>query len=165
MVIKKTRSIDELVPNDYAKHPVWELVHERSEAPETAVRAVQRLPVNDLQARIVGLKVTLANGDDVWARLSNVDLVRPELNEHFLSISVEHNGKWCHLARYHDPGRSRFGPERLAAFLELPVTKVFPIIFDLSTIAVGAKGALRGVIRAEPLTRLSRQELVKLALG
>jgi hypothetical protein len=79
-------------------------------------------------------------------------------------VKIEHRGEWFELARYFDSDYARRSPDRLAAFLGLRVTEVFPIAYDISNVARGDPAVVKGVIQAEPEERLSPEELVQLAL-
>jgi hypothetical protein len=91
------------------------------------VRSVTVLPVSKVTGKIVGTPVLLASGREVWALIGNVDSTNPRLTEHFLTLSIEREGKWFHLARYHDCDYAERGPDALAQFLGVPVTDIFPI--------------------------------------
>jgi hypothetical protein len=47
----------------------------------------------------------------------------------------------------------------------LTIKDVFPIEYDISLVAAGAADSLRGVVRQEPRRRLSRSELIAMAVG
>jgi hypothetical protein len=113
---------------------------------------------------IVGTEVRLANGNRVWALVGNVDTTNARLTEHFLTLSVERNGRWFALARYHDFDHTERGPEALANFLDLGIDEVFPIAFDLRAYAQGDGEALCGIVRREPRERLSHAEIIAMAV-
>jgi hypothetical protein len=96
--------------------------------------------------------------------LGNVSLANAETTAHFLSVSVLHADQWFHLARYHDAGRAEHGPNALASFLGLAVPQVFPFTYDISRWCIGLPNTVRGTVPAEPLVRLSRAELIALAV-
>src|SRR5687768_12561741 len=106
-------------------------------------RPVRRTPVAKLTGKMVASRVTLANGHKPWALIGNVDLNNPELTKHFVSLSIENEGLWFHLARYHDHDYAARGPQQLAAFLGLPVGAVFPISYDVSDEVTGDKEAAK----------------------
>ena len=83
---------------------------------------------------------------------------------HFLSLSVPSQGEWFHLARYHDSDYAENGPVALAQLLGLTVAEVFPITYDLTSYVSGEASALKGTILAEPRERLSRDEIISLAV-
>jgi hypothetical protein len=68
------------------------------------------------------------------------------------------------LARYHDFDYAERGPEALARFLSLPVEEVFPIAFDIRAYAHGDPHALCGSVRQELRERLSRAEIIAMAV-
>jgi hypothetical protein len=93
-----------------------------------------------------------------------VDERSPRLTEHFLTLSVLHDGRWFVVSRYHDVDYVENGPEALAQFLALSIDEVFPIAYDLRPLAKGDPAALAGKIFKEPRERLSRAEIVAMAV-
>jgi hypothetical protein len=147
---------------DFVKNPVWEFFNDDSIG-ETTVHPVEQLPVGNLNNKIVGTQVELANRVHVWAMISNVDTRNPRSTEHFLTISIERNRQWFNLARYHDVNYAEKGPEALAQFLHLPIGEVFPIAYDITQCATGDPAALTGKILKEPRERLSQAQLITMA--
>jgi hypothetical protein len=161
-----SKPIDQVSYSELSDHPVWEFVPESEDHDETWVRPVRHLPVNSLAGCLVATRVRLANGSSELAILSNIDLDDTPQNEHFLSLSViKTNRETFHLARYHDIDYVQSGPSALAEFLGLTIKDVFPIEYDISLVAAGAADSLRGVVRQEPSRRLSRSELIAMAVG
>lgn len=158
-----TKAIESLRVSDLRATPVWEYVNCEG-ADETAVRAVKRVPVQSLDGRLVGTEVELANGARVWALIGNIDADDPRLTEHFITLSVERNGQWFTLARYHDVDYAENGPEALARFLGLPVGDMFPISYDVRKYVRGDPAALAGKVLKEPREKLSRAEIIALAV-
>ena len=159
------KPVDQLLISDLSRFPVWQFVdNETYGVDETMVEPVRTLPVDHLQNRVVGTQVRLANGINRWAIIGNVSLNSPKQTKHFLTMSIEHDGKWFHLARYHDVDWLPRGPEALAASLGLAAQDVFPISFDLSGKVPGNSGVLCGTICQNPSERLSSKELIALAL-
>ena len=68
------------------------------------------------------------------------------------------------MARYHDFDADERGPLVLAAFLELPVEAVFPITYDISRSCIGDAGALIDTIDSQPRERLTRAQIIALAV-
>jgi hypothetical protein len=157
------RTADKLDVSDLSESHVWEYVND-DEEDERAVRPVRTTPVECLGNRLVGTHVTLANGARVWAILGNADTRDPRATRHFLTMRIERSGKWFDLARYHDFHFETNGPLQLAAFLGLAVDQVFPISYDLRPYAKGMTDALVGMVTKEPAERLSRADIVDLAL-
>lgn len=153
----------DLTPVDFGVHPVWrnDLSDEKSDGELTYI-PVKKLPVESLKNKVIGIQVTLANGEKKWARMSSIRLSDARRTEQFLSISIEKDGKWFSLRRYFDPGHHRAGPDALAEFLGLDVNDVFPIAYDLRPYAIGEDAAIVGLIPREPRERLSKDELHKL---
>lgn len=163
MVATSIRSVSSLRISDLEKYPVWQFAGD-DEGDGTSLRAIKRLPVSGLTGKIVGTAVLLANGNRVWALIGNLDTRNARMNEHFLTLSVEHNGKWFHLARYHDLDYGDRGPDALARFLGLLIDDVFPISYDVRKYAKGEADALTGTVSKEPRVRLSRAEIIAMAV-
>ena len=157
------KQVEDLRVSDLQAHPVWQY-SDSDDGLETSVMPVKRIPVTSLLGKLVGTTVTLANGKEVWAVIGNVDEKNPRLTQHFLTLSVECDGRWFVLARYHDFNRNESGPTALAKFLKLPVDEIFPIKYDIRGISKGKTEALVGYIRREPLEKLSREQIISLAV-
>lgn len=158
-----TKQVDELTADDFRSAPVWEYVN-NDEAGECTVRPVRKLPVKDLNNRLVGVEIKLNCGNTFYGMLGNIDAQNPKNNEHFLTISIERKGKWFHLARYHDWDHSKKGPIALAKFLKLDVDDVFPIRYDIRPVVEGNPKSLADKIEIEPRKKLSRSEIIALAV-
>jgi hypothetical protein len=154
------KPVEKLTISDLSVNPVWEYVT----AGETVVTPVDDLPVDSLQARVVGTRIQLANGSRLWAIVSGISLKNPRSTRHFLTLSVENHGAWFHLARYHDVDYDQRGPKQLAKFLGLPVSSVFPIEYDLSGLVSADIVLVKGTIPLVPQERLSEDELIQIAL-
>jgi hypothetical protein len=157
------RQISALSIGDLAKHPVWKY-SDSDDHGEPSVRPISRVPVSSLSGKVVGTKVRLASGTEVWALIGNIDSRNQRLNQHFVTISIEHDGLWFQLARYHDHDHVFRGPAELARFLKRAVDEVFPITYDIRPFALGAADALTGVIGKDPVERLSRAQIIALAV-
>ena len=124
------KPVNLLTVSDLASSPVWEFAtneEEKGVVDETYVEPVIQVPVSSLAGRIVGTLITLSNGRRVRAMISNIDTTSETLTEQFMTLSVENDGNWFHLARYHDFDYTQRGPEQLAQFLGLGADDVFPI--------------------------------------
>ncbi len=160
--IKKT---EELTVADLKAFPVWQFVNDDEHVMgETAVRPIDKTPVKDLGRCLIGAPVLLANGSEVWALIGNVDARSPRRTQHFLTLSVFHKDRCFMMARYHDLDRNERGPFALAEFLKLPIGEVFPISYDLSQYCLGEAAALVGQIEREPREKLTRTEIIALAV-
>jgi hypothetical protein len=146
----ESRSVDALTPMELARQPVWEFVNDDSQPDETYVCPVREVPVDSLANRVAAAEVSFQNGRRVWALLGNVDVNAPRLTRHFLTLSLYIDHAWFHLARYHDFDIEERGPGALANQLELPLSEVFPIQYDLSQIVIGDANVVRGAVPAEP---------------
>ena len=125
---------------------------------------MKRVPVANLNGKLIGTEVILANGQRVWALIGNVHPSKPRITEHFLTISLVRDGHWFHLARYHDIDAVSRGPTALAAFLKLPIDDVFPIAYDVRRFGKGDPATLSGHIPKKPRERLSRKKVISLIL-
>jgi len=162
-MIENVKPVDSLQVADLQAHPVWQYTN-REGVDETFVRPVKRLPVDCLDNMVVGTQVILANGKRVWATICNVDSTDAKVNEHFLTLSIERNGRWFTLARYHDFDYTDRGPAALAQFLGLSVDQVFPIAYDIQQYAKGSVTALSRHVQKEPREQLSQDELMAMAV-
>src|SRR6266404_9699308 len=100
-MIENIKSVESLTVADLQAHPVWEWLND-DEIGDTMMQPVEELPVESLDNRLVGTQIRLANGSQVWALIGNFDVSNPRSTQHFLTLSIEHDGKRFHLARYHD---------------------------------------------------------------
>ena len=156
-----SKSIETLTITDLRKFPVWEFTNDER---EILVRSVKKTPVNHLRGRVVGTQVRLANGVTLWAILGNIDARDSTLNEHLLTLSVLRGNRRFSMARYHDIDREKRGPQQLAKFLGFPISQVFPITYDLRPICKGISSALVGKIEKEPTEKLTREQIIDLAV-
>lgn len=156
----KPTPVDQLRVADLERWPVWRFVTAKGD--ETCVVPSKAAPVKSLGGYVVATQVRLRDGTLKWALIGNASRTSRELNEHLLTISIEHQGKWMTLARYHDVGVEAFGPAGLAEFLGNSIDGVFPIRFDIRKVVGGVCPALEGEINKEPMRRLGRDELIRL---
>jgi hypothetical protein len=161
---ENVKPIEWLKVADLEANPVWQYTSD-DRGGETLVRPVKGIPVNSLTGRVIGTQARLANGVRVWVLIGNIDAENPRFTEHFLTLSIERNGKWFALARYHDFDYAERSPEALARFLALPIDDVFPITFDVRPFAQGDPAALAGSVLKEPREKLTRAEIVELAVS
>lgn len=148
-MMDNVKAVDALTVADLQTFALWQYTS-REDADETYVRPVKRTLVANLTGKVVGTQVTLANGERIWALIGNVDTRNPRMTEHFLTLSVEREGQWFTLARYHDFDIAESGPEALSQFLGLAVDDVFPISYDIRSVAKGDEAALQGQVRKAP---------------
>jgi hypothetical protein len=157
------KKLEDLTPADLENFPVWQYVNS-DKSGETLVRPVKKMPVKSLTGRVVGTQVRLANGASVCALIGNLDADNPQLTHHFLTLSIFRNGRWFTMARYHDFDASERGPQALASFLSLQINEVFPILYDIGRFSLGDRAALTGTIEAEPREKLTRAQIIALAV-
>lgn len=162
-MISISKPIDNLDATDLERYPVWQYANS-DQLGETVVQPVKRVPVINLSNKVVGDYVHFANDADVLGLLGNFDVKNAKLTKHFLTLSIWNNGKWYCLPRYHDFDYSERGPAELAALLKLSVDEIFPISFDIRRFSKGNEAVLAGQILKDPLERLSRAEIIALAV-
>jgi hypothetical protein len=162
-MITDIKRVDQLTVADLVAHPVWQFTN-REGADETFVRPVKRVPVSDLAGKVIGVQVTLAGGRRAWALVGNVNLKNVELTRHCITFSIERDGQWFMLARYHDFDYASKGPEALSRFLGLQTDEVFPIAYDIQAYSLGEAAVLSGLILKDPRERLTRAEIIALAV-
>lgn len=159
------QSLEKMSVEELARHPVWRMVFDDDlDDDQVFVTPVERLPVRTLSNKLVVTNVVLSNGESRLAMLGNIDPENARKTRHFLMASLYDQGRWFHLARYHDSNVSTSGPHALAAFLRLPMKAVFPISYDIRAFVRGDPEALAGTIPAEPEERLSRERIIALAV-
>lgn len=156
-------SINDLTPSALEHYPVWEFIN-NDELGETAMRPVENLPIRRLENCLIGTRVSLANGDKLWAVLGNFNPDNPSLNEHFLTMSVEWGGHWFTLARYHDHDYDVHGPASLATFLGKKIDEIFPVSYDIRACVNNNSDVLKGVIREKPLFCLRRSDIIRFSV-
>jgi hypothetical protein len=157
--------VTDLNPEAFRHAAVWEYTNDDSARDgELLVRPVLKRRVRDTRNRVIGTEARLADGTILPAMVGNVDQSDPVATQHFLPLSVWTGRRWFHLARYHDVERKTNGPGALSAALGRRVAEVFPVAYDLTSVVSGDPAVLRGKIEAKPSTRLSRAELIALAV-
>lgn len=157
------KSVSALQVSDLKKCPVWAYTNNDKQG-ELVVQAVKRLPVASLNGKLFGLQVKLANGRLLWALLGNLDAKNAGLTEHFLTLSIKVHSEWFNLARYHDHDYEQRGPKALSRLLTLPIDDIFPISYDVRQFVQEAPAHLAGKILKEPRKRLTREEIIALAV-
>ena len=75
-MIENIKPAETLMVADFKAHPVWKFLND-DEIGETMARPVEKLPVETLDNRLVGTKVRLANGLEIWGLLGNFDVTNP----------------------------------------------------------------------------------------
>jgi hypothetical protein len=160
-MIENVKPAESLMVADFQAHPVWEFLYD-DEIGETMVQPVEKLPVEDLDNRLIGAQVRLSNGSRVWAFIGNFNVTNPRDTQHFLTLSIEHDGKLFPLARYHDVGFEEHSPDMLARFLGVHVDDVFPITVDVRRYVRGDPAALTAIVTKEPQEKLTDAELIAL---
>jgi len=160
----RAKPVSTLRPTHLTRNPISRFVS--PDVPdETWVSPISGRRTSSLVGKVVGTNVVFADGTECWALFGNVDPTNAERTEHFLALSLYLNGKWFHLARYHDVDVKTRGPRALAAALERHTSKVFPIRYDWRPFLRGDFPALLGVVRQHPRKRLTRAQVIALAVS
>ncbi len=155
-------SLPELNISDIEFSSCWRFTNSFED--ELEIEAIPDCSYDDLSGLIIGTQIKLADGSTVWALLQNISRAGQEVNDHFLTVTINQNGEWFTLARYHDINRQIFGPNSLALFLGRTIQDIFPMTYDLRDILNADTEKLIGTIHEQPANRLSRQELISLSL-
>ena len=154
------KTIDTISVGDIQSNPVWKFFS----GGDMAIEPVKKTPCTTLNGRIVGTQVELADGTMVWALLGNIDTENPAFSKHFMTLSIESSGDWFHLARYHDYDYDERGPAKLSEWLNKPLDQVFPIAYDIRHVFHGESVALKGKFEREPSGKLTRAEIIAMAV-
>jgi hypothetical protein len=154
------KTIDTISVGDIQANPVWKFCR----GGDMAIEPVTRIPCKTLNGRIVGTQVELADGTIVWALLGNINTENPAFSKHFMTLSIESSGDWFHLARYHDYDYDDRGPQKLSEWIGKPLERVFPIAYDIRHVFKGESVALKGKIEKEPSGKLTRAEIIAMAV-
>jgi len=165
MWFKRERRVpaEELTEAMLRECPVWEFCNEDGIG-ETVVRPVKKLPVVDTRGCLLACEFQLADGSRLFGQMRNLSLHDEEKNRHFLSIGVFVHGVLERLALYHEAWYDEQDPGAFAAKLAKRIEDVFPISYDVSSLATGSPACVKGTIPREPARRLSRDALIKLAI-
>jgi hypothetical protein len=157
-------SIDSISVSDLVTNPVWRFKSNSQSDTGIELVSIKKIPCKNLNDKLVGCQVQLADHSKVWCLIGNVDSMDPKMTQHFLTISIESNGKWFTLARYHDIDYDECGPQQLASFLGKPISSVFPIKYDIRPYSAGVESSLLGEISETPKEILSEDDLIDLAV-
>lgn len=157
------KNFNDLCVNDILEHPIWRFTNNNPQD-ELEIEAIDGSNLTDLGGVTLSSKVTFADGSSQLALFQNVSLAGQKVNDHFLSLTIEKDGEWFPLARYHDVAFDRHGPLQLSSFVGKKVQDVFPIEYDLREILKSHASRLVGVVHAEPPVRLTDEQLISLAL-
>ena len=89
--------VEKLEPSAFFQSPVWEFILPSISPEGSSIAPVLELPVENLVNRLVGTKILLNNSTFFDGMVGNIDVVNPELNRHFLTVSIWIDGAWFHL--------------------------------------------------------------------
>lgn len=155
--------LDALRPHHFEAARVWRFAN-REKSSDFLILPEKGVPLDDLSGKIIGTQVELACGRIVWALLGNIDIRHPEWLEHYLTYSLFHGDRWFSVARYHDADYHKNGPNGLARSLGRTVSEIYPIEYDISWSCKTPSPCLTGKILPEPKRKLSREQLIKMAV-
>ena len=148
------------------KHPVWEFLNDdEHSAGDTAMRPVKKIPVDRFDGRLFGTTVVLADGSRLPAAISDLAFGPKKYRHHFRSLTLFAKGRRFHLAKYFQLWYDAEGPDALAAFLKKKREEVFPICYDLSSLAVGPADVVRGTFEAEIPDPIPQDQLMRILVG
>lgn len=160
--MKRSRQITEIPTEELLATGVWRWSPHDD---DSGLVPAKRVPVSNSAGCLFATQVVLADSSRNVAIIGNLDATNVELNAHFLTISLlVPDGHWFHLARYHDLNADEHGPAALARALGHPVDQVFPIRYDVRRLMRGNDSCTQGSVTAEPSRRLSRAEIIALAV-
>jgi hypothetical protein len=158
----KALQLDKLTDQDLEKTPVWEFV----EPPGTGEQIVRSttVPVRATAGKLFAVQITFADSTRHLGLFTNVSRGSSVVTRHFITLSVWHANRWLRLPRYHDADWSPSASQMFAAEFARSQHEVFPIAFDLRHLVTSEEAnGLVGEIAAEPDTRLSEDDLVRLS--
>jgi hypothetical protein len=75
-MIENIKPVESLTVADLEANPVWQYTNSDGGG-ETFVRPVKKVPVKSLTSKVIGARVRLANGSQVWALIENLDVANP----------------------------------------------------------------------------------------
>jgi hypothetical protein len=137
------KAVTEISTTDLAEHPIWEYCDSTNEDGYALVPLTD-LPVDSLDQRIVGTRVTLGNGTMLWAVLSGGDLSLPTFVEEDSGLILYVDDERVSLGSAWERELPGYGAGDLCRKLGLTMEEVFPITFDVSHLVTGDRPALRG---------------------
>jgi hypothetical protein len=162
---KLEKSISDITISDIKKYPVWEYISDEANYPdESWIKPVKKYPVETLENRIIGLQVTIANGQKLWAIIENIDFSNDEITKHCISLDLFYNDDWIPLARYYDINYNKYGPQQLADTIGLPIDEVFPIRYELPTSVCKVNHYNNGIIKKTPDVILSNDMIIDMII-
>jgi hypothetical protein len=155
------KAIDRLSQTDLEKHRLWRFVSNRG---DFEITPVKKLPCTDLRNKVASTPLKFADGTICWGLVGNFDAEDPQANEHFITLSLLHNGKWFHLARYFDFDYAERGPEAMAAAFAKPIASIFPISGSLEGLVLASPRDLQFSVSAKPSVILTLDKLMEMAV-
>lgn len=128
------------------------------------IAPVESLPPKTMQSIVVGTEVQLADGCRKWAILQNLSLAGQKVNDHLLNITLDVDGSWFPLARYHDPWNETYGTKKLAELLDRKLDEIFPIKYDFRREIKSDNQAFVGEVKLKPNTVFTSDQIMQLVL-
>lgn len=162
----EVRTPGQIGPKVLERHPVWEFLND-DEHPkgDTAMRPVTRLPIPDLDGKVFGTTVTLADRTRYPAMIGDLDVRSKKYRHHFRSLTIFAKGKRFHLAKYFQLWYETKGPDAFARFLGKRTKDVFPIAYDLSGLVKGPEDVVRGTFAAKVSNPIPRAKLMDIIIA
>jgi hypothetical protein len=134
-----------------------------SDRDETGIRPATRSSLKNIEGKIVACTFRLKNGIEFVGVMFNLtDDV--DLNAHLANAALLIDGRWFFLARYHDAELETHGPAALAARVKQPIGNVFPIAYEVLHQFNPPSPAQRGELLAKPKKKLTRVQIIALAV-
>lgn len=157
---QEIRKLSDLSVSDITAQRLWRYTPAPVADGEIYVRADRAIHITTLKNKIVGGMISLASGRSVASLFENIFLDDEFLSAHWMLLRVVTERGQFNLARYHDYNYDESGPLQLASFLNLSISEVFPIKFDLRSLLGCDSPALAGVIEKAPAIKCTRAELI-----
>jgi hypothetical protein len=153
----------DLTVADVTNYPIWRFTNANPDD-DHEIETVNEHSFRNLSGLIIASEVEFGDSSKHLALHQNVSLGGQKVNDHFLSLTVNRDGDWFPLARYHDVSIEKYGPRHLADFMGKAVSDVFPIKYDLREVLNSDSARLVGFVRETPLSPLTDDELISLSL-
>jgi hypothetical protein len=155
------RQLSDLTEADLRRTLVW--VGSPTDDDETTVVPAKKTALKAVNGKLAACEFKLSGGTQLFGVMANLTDNLP-LNAHLASAAFLIHGSWFFLARYHDADVKRHGPKALAGLLGRPVDAVFPIKYNLMHRFRPPTLAQCGVILAAPPKKLTRAQIIALAV-
>lgn len=159
----KRKCFHDLTVSDVLDYPIWRFTDENPND-DLEIEPVNNQSFSNLSGLILAAEVQFSDTSRHLALHQNVSLAGQKVNDHFLSLTISRGARWFPLARYHDLSIESFGPKHLSQFMDKGIRDVFPIKYDLREVVHSNSERLIGFVHEIPLSPLTNDELISLAL-